>query len=224
MIRFEAVDKVFRSRGLEKVIVNNASLDLPDRNIAVLGANGAGKSTLLRMIAGTELPTRGRIQRAGRVSWPLGLATGFNGSMTGIENVTFLARIYGQDTERVIAFVEEFAELGPSLKVPWSTYSSGMRARLAFSVSMAIAFDIYLVVEITAVGDANFKAKCHAAFRERRRSSRVVMVSHSMKTLRDYCDVGLVLLGGKLSFWEDLEDAIAYHEYLMGIASDAEED
>ena len=129
--------------------------------------------------------------------------------MTGLENVQFLARIYGEDTERVVDFVEDFAELGPSLRLPWGTYSSGMRARLAFSVSMAIEFDTYLIDEITAVGDASFKAKCHAVFRERRARARVIMVSHAMKTLRDYCDMGLVLHRGRLTLWEDIEDAIA---------------
>ena len=118
MIGFQGVDKIYRARGLEKVIIEDATLDLPDRNIGVLGANGAGKSTLLRLIAGTELPTRGQIRREGRISWPLGLATGFNGSMTGLENVQFLARIYGEDTEKVIDFVEDFSELGASLRLP----------------------------------------------------------------------------------------------------------
>ena len=121
------------------------------------------------------------------------------------------------------AFVEDFAELGASLRLPWGTYSSGMRARLAFSASMAIEFDTYLIDEITAVGDASFKAKCHAVFRERRARARVIMVSHAMKTLRDYCEMGLVLHGGRLTLWEDLEDAIAVHEELMGLGSDAEE-
>jgi len=224
MITLNSVSKIFRARGHEKVILEDISLDLPDRNIAVLGANGAGKSTLMRLIAGTELPSRGRIHREGRISWPLGLSSGFNGSMTGLENVQFLARIYGEDTERVIAFVEDFAELGPSLRLPWGTYSSGMRARLAFAVSMAIEFDTYLIDEITAVGDSRFRAKCQAVFRERRARARVIMVSHSVKTLRDYCDMGLVLHQAKLTLWDDLEDAIAMHEELMGLVSDAAEE
>lgn len=220
MIGFYGVDKVYKTRLMPKVILDDTNLELPDRNIGVLGANGAGKSTLLRLIAGTELPTRGIIRRTGRISWPLGLASGFNGSMTGLENVQFLARIYGEDTERVVDFVEQFAELGPSLRLPWSTYSSGMRARLAFSASMAIEFDTYLIDEITAVGDANFRAKCHAVFRERRARSRLIMVSHGMKTLRDYCDMGLVLHKGQLTLWEHIDDAIAVHQQLMGASDD----
>ncbi len=224
MISFRSVRKIYRERGHEKVILADASLELPRRNIAVLGANGAGKSTLLRLMSGAELPTHGQIRRDGRFSWPLGLATGFNGSMTGLENVQFLARIYGEDTERVVAFVEDFAELGPSLRLPWGTYSSGMRARLAFGASMAIEFDTYLIDEITAVGDASFKAKCQAVFRQRRARSRVIMVSHAMKTLRDYCDMGLVLHKGRLTLWDDLEDAIAVYNELMGQAGDDDED
>jgi capsular polysaccharide transport system ATP-binding protein len=220
MISLEAVDKVYVARGHRKVILDDVTLTLPDRNIAVLGANGTGKSTLLRLIAGSELPSRGRIRREGRISWPLGLASGFNGSMTGLENVQFLARIYGEDTERVVDFVEDFAELGPSLRLPWSTYSSGMRARLAFAASMAIAFDTYLIDEITAVGDASFKAKCQAVFRERRAQASVIMVSHAMKTLRDYCEMGLVLDRGRLVLWDDIEDAIEAHAELQGRPAD----
>ncbi len=224
MISFQGVKKIYRERGHEKVILDDVTLELPDRNIAVLGANGVGKSTLLRLIAGTEPPSRGRIKRRGRISWPLGLASGFNGSMTGLENVQFLARIYGQDTEQVLDFVEDFAELGPSLRLPWGTYSSGMRARLAFGVSMAIEFDTYLIDEITAVGDANFKAKCQAVFRARRDRARVIMVSHATKTLRDYCEMGLVLHRGRLTLWDDVEDAIAAHARVMGQSSDDDED
>ena len=224
MITFSRVDKIYPTSIMPKVILQDANIELPDRNIGVLGANGAGKSTLLRLIAGTELPTRGVIRRKGRISWPLGFASGFNGTMTGRENAQFLARIYGEDTERVLEFVEDFAELGQSLRLPWATYSSGMRARLAFSVSRAIEFDTYLIDEITAVGDTSFRAKCHAVFRERRARSRVIMVSHAMRTLRDYCDMGLVLHKGQLTLWEHIEDAIAVHQELMGAALDDDED
>jgi capsular polysaccharide transport system ATP-binding protein len=224
MISFSNVEKIYRVRGREKVIVRGATLDLPYRNIALLGANGSGKSTLLRLIAGSERPTRGVIRRMCRMSWPLGLAAGFNGSMTGLENVRFLARIYGEDTERVIDFVDDFSELGDGLRLPWATYSSGMRARLAFATSMAIDFDTYLVDEITAVGDATFKAKCHDAFRRRREVARVIMVSHSMKTIRVYCDMGVVLHEGRLTVWDDVEDAIRHHEALMGVDGEAIDD
>jgi capsular polysaccharide transport system ATP-binding protein len=212
MLSFEAVSKSYRLVGERKVILRQLTLDLPARNIAVLGCNGAGKSTLLALIAGTELPDSGVIRRRGRVSWPLGFSASFNGSLTGAENVRFVARIYGQDTERVIEFVKDFSELGGSLHMPVATYSSGMRARLAFGVSMAVNFNCYLIDEITEVGDASFKAKCRSVFKERLKDARIIMVSHSVQTLRSYCDMGLVLHGGEAIAFERLADAIAYYE------------
>jgi capsular polysaccharide transport system ATP-binding protein len=215
MIRFENVVKTYRLNRSRKTVFRNLTGGLPKANIAILGANGAGKSTLLRLIAGTDLPDSGRIRREGRISWPLGFAGSFNGSLSGAENVRFVARIYGKDTERVLDFVEEFAELGQFFREPFSTYSAGMRARLAFGVSMAIAFDCYLVDEITAVGDARFSQKCHRMFKEKLRTSSILMVSHSIGTLRDYCDMGAVVRDGGLYVYDDIKDAIAEHERVM---------
>lgn len=212
MISFRNVRKTYRLKGIRKVIVNDLTLDLPfDRNIAILGENGAGKSTLMRLIAGAELPDRGRITRRGTVSWPLGFSGGFNGDMTGLENAKFVARMYGEDTERVVAFVEEFAELGQSMRLPIKTYSSGMKARLAFGVSMAIDFSCYLIDEVTAVGDARFKRKCDEVFEDKVKSSSIIMISHSMATIRKFCQSGCFMEGGKLYYYEDVEDAIAAH-------------
>ncbi len=215
MIHFENVVKTYRLNRSRKVVFRNLTGGLPKANIAILGANGAGKSTLLRLIAGTEVPDSGRVVRQGRVSWPLGFAGSFNGSLSGAENTRFVSRIYGKDTEHVIDFVEEFAELGAFFHEPFSTYSSGMRARLAFGVSMAVAFDCYLVDEITAVGDAKFKEKCHRMFKDKLRTSSIVMVSHSMGTLRDYCDMGAVVRDGELYLYDNIKDAIAEHERIM---------
>lgn len=214
-IKFHHVVKTYRARGSVKVILKGLDLTLPRRNIAVLGGNGAGKSTLLRLIAGAERPDRGRIERIGRVSWPLGFVGSFNGSLSGIENARFIARIYGRDTEKVVRFVEEFSELGESFRLPFATYSSGMRARLAFGVSMAFRFDWYLVDEITEVGDASFREKCRATFKERLVEARIIMVSHGLGSLRAYCDMGIVLEGGRAIVFDDLEDAISYHEANM---------
>jgi capsular polysaccharide transport system ATP-binding protein len=211
MIRFDAVKKSYRVGGGRKVILHRLDLTLPRANIGILGGNGAGKSTLLRMIAGTELPDSGKIVRQGRISWPLGFAGSFNGSLSGIENARFVARIYGQDTEYVLGFVEDFSELGEFYRMPVGSYSAGMRARLAFGVSMAIAFDYYLVDEITAVGDESFRRKCQKAFKERLATSCILMVSHSANTLREYCETGAVIRNGHLTFYPDLEDAIAEH-------------
>ncbi len=150
MIEFQDVRKTYRMKGVTKTILNGLTLKLPEgRNIGVLGHNGAGKSTFMRLIAGAELPDSGRIKRNVKVSWPLGFGGGFAGQMTGIENVRFVARMYGEDTERMVEFVEEFSELGKSMTLPIRTYSSGMKARLAFGVSMAVNFQCYLIDEIT---------------------------------------------------------------------------
>lgn len=211
MIRFQAVRKAYRVNGGRKIVLRNLDLTLPRANIGILGGNGAGKSTLLRLIAGTELPDSGKVIRQGRISWPLGFQGSFNGSLSGIENARFVARIYGQDTEYVLGFVEEFSELGEFYRMPVGSYSAGMRARLAFGVSMAVAFDYYLVDEITAVGDEAFRRKCHTTFKERLARSSIIMVSHSAATLREYCETGAVIKDGELTFYPDLKDAAAEH-------------
>src|SRR6056297_3589499 len=155
---------------------------------------------MMRLMAGIEPPDLGHVYRTTRVSWPLGFAGGFNGTMTGIENIRFVSRIYGQDTEKVIAYVTEFAELGPSLRLPIKTYSSGMKARLAFGLSMAIDFDVYLIDEITAVGDEDFKKKSKAVFQDKLARSQIIMISHSPSTIAQYCDCGLLLEGSRIRF------------------------
>lgn len=209
MIELKNISKSYNVKGVKKNIFNDLSFKFPEgRNVAIMGENGAGKSTLLRIIAGTEQADSGRVVRSTRVSWPLGFAKGFNGSMTGLENVRFVARIYGADTESVIAYVQEFSELGPSLGLPISIYSSGMRARLAFGLSMAIDFDYYLIDEITAVGDENFKIKSRQVFKEKLVNSQIIMVSHSENTIRSYCDCGLFLSKDGVLFCDDVEDLI----------------
>lgn len=214
MLAFSHVTKSYKLKGTKKVILSDFSFEFPrNRNIAIMGKNGAGKSTMMRLIAGTELPDSGHIYRTLKVSWPLGFAGGFNGTMTGIENVRFVSRIYGQDTERVLRYVEQFAELGKSLRMPIKTYSSGMKARLAFGLSMAIDFEMYLIDEITAVGDSEFKRKSHAVFKDKLASSQIIMISHSLQTIRDYCDCGLILDRGKITFYEEVSDLLeAYKE------------
>ncbi|WP_425088209.1 ABC transporter ATP-binding protein [Stappia sp.] len=213
MISFNGVRKTYRVNGHRKVVIDDLTLDLPsDRNVAIIGRNGAGKSTLMRLIAGAELPDEGRIIRRGKVSWPLGFGGGFNGDMTGIENARFVARMYGEDTERVVAYVEEFAELGESIRLPIRTYSSGMKARMAFGVSMAIDFSYYLIDEVTAVGDERFKRKCAAVFEEKIEKARIIMISHSLGTIRRFCQSACFMEGGHLHYFEDIEDAIAAHQ------------
>lgn len=217
MIRFRNVSKAYRlPGGGERTILDHVSITIPrGRSLGLLGRNGAGKSTLLRLISGTILPDGGDIGRGGTISWPLGFAGSFSALLSGAQNVRFVARIYGCDPDELIAFVEDFSELGEFLYMPVNSYSSGMKARLAFGISMGVAFDYYLVDEVTAVGDANFKKKCRMMFRERLSASDVIMVSHSMNTIREYCQAGIVLEEGSLTYFENIEDAIEAHEANM---------
>jgi capsular polysaccharide transport system ATP-binding protein len=209
MLAFSHVTKSYKLKGTKKVIFSDFSFEFPrNRNIAIMGKNGAGKSTMMRLISGVEPPDSGHVYRTLNVSWPLGFSGGFNGTMTGIENVRFVSRIYGQDTERVLRYVEEFAELGPSIRLPIKTYSSGMRARLAFGLSMAIDFEVYLIDEITAVGDSDFKKKSRAIFKDKLATSQIIMISHSLRTIKDYCDCGLLLERDRITFYDEISDLL----------------
>jgi len=213
MIELENVSKAYATRSGANQVLDAVSFSFPAHtNIGILGKNGAGKSTLLRIIAGTEQADSGQIRRAGVVSWPIGFSGGFSGSLTGEENCRFVARIYGADLDEVVGFTADFAELRDYFYMPVKTYSSGMRARLAFGLSMAIAFDAYLVDEVTAVGDAQFQAKCREAFEARSGRSSVIIVSHNLSTVRDYCQRCLVLKGGKLLSFDSVDEATRAYE------------
>lgn len=216
MIRFENLSKGFWVNGEYQTVINNLNMTLPTgSSLALLGRNGAGKSTLLQMIAGTIRPDMGRIVSDGTISWPVGFGGSFHRELTGAQNVRFIARIYGVDTDGLLAFVEDFTELGAHFHMPVRSYSSGMKARLVFGASMGIRFDTYLVDEVTAVGDAVFKRKSSAVFQERVKTSSAIMVNHNLRELRNYCDSGVVLEKGQLFYFEDLDEAIATHEALM---------
>lgn len=213
MIRFENLTKSFRLKGEQRVVIDNLNLTLPTgRSLALLGRNGAGKSTLLKIISGTMRPDHGRVISDGSISWPVGLGGAFHGDLSGAENVRFIARIYGVDTDELVAFVEDFAELGKFYHMPMRSYSSGMRSRLTFGASMGIKFDTYLVDEVTAVGDRAFKRKSREVFAARMRDSSAIMVNHSMGQIRKFCDAGIVLEMGRMRYFDDLEEAIAVHE------------
>lgn len=212
MIELKNVTKFYKPDGNVKLILDSVSgvLDTT-RSYGLLGTNGAGKSTLLRLLAGSELPNRGRISRKGRISWPLGFAGGFHPQMTGRENVAFIARVYNEDIDRVIDFTENFAQIGVHMNAPVQTYSTGTMARLAFAASMAVEFDFYLIDEITAVGDDRFARRCHEAFAERRGRSGLILASHHAGTILDYCQHGLVLKDGQLTYFEEASEAIDYY-------------
>jgi capsular polysaccharide transport system ATP-binding protein len=217
MIRLDNVDKFYRIDRLKRVVLNDVSFNFEaGSSYGILGINGAGKSTLMRLLAGTELPNKGRIQRSVRVSWPMGFAGGLHPGMTGRENVKFIARAYGEDIRKTIEFVDDFAEIGPYMDAPVKTYSSGMLARVAFGLSMAINFECYLIDEVMAVGDARFQARCRVEFEKRKAVSDIIMVSHSMSAIQSYCQHGLVLADGQLYRFSKLEDAIeAYRQLNM---------
>ncbi len=215
-VRLFEVTKRYRLRKGQRTILDHVTFDFPrGRNIAILGLNGAGKSTLIRLIASAEEPTSGRIERYVRISWPLGFAGGYAGSMTGRENVRFVARIYGRDVDEVEDFVRAFADIGEHYFMPMRTYSSGMRARLAFGLSMAIDFDCYLVDEILAVGDAVFRQRCKEVFTKKLEHADMIMVAHSPALLRTYCDAAAILLDGQLRYFDDLEEGIAAYTHLI---------
>jgi len=183
-------------------------------HLGFLGRNGAGKTTLIKLIAGVEMPTSGKIHRERSISWPLGFGGGFQGSMTGYDNARFIARIYGHEYREIRDFVEDFTELGAQLKMPVKTYSSGMRARLAFALSLAIEFDCYLIDEVIMVGDQNFLKKCHYELFDKRRDRALIFASHSTELMREFCDRALVLDQGHATIYPDVNEALEVYSAL----------
>lgn len=226
MIRFEKLSKSFPTPdGGRKVILHETSMVFPSRvSVGLLGPNGSGKSTLMEMIGGRMRADGGKIVTQGTISWPVGFGGGFHGDMTGAQNIRFLARTYGVDTDGLVRFVQDFAGLGAHMNLPVRTYSQGMRSRLTFGVSLGIPFDTYLVDEVMAVGDAAFRKISMQLFAERLKNSGAIVVSHSMPQLRRMCTAGAVLDQGVLSYFDDIEDAIRFHQGIMGTVGDSEDD
>jgi capsular polysaccharide transport system ATP-binding protein len=198
-------------RGPGKWILRGVSFTIPPNvNVGLVGRNGAGKSTLLRLIGGTDTPNRGRIERRCRVSWPMGFGGGLQGSLTGRQNAKFVCRIHGHEPDLAdrIAFIQDFAEIGDSFDEPVKTYSSGMKSRLQFAMSMAFDFDVYISDEITATGDAAFKGKAMSAFKNLADRAGLIMVSHSEGTLRQFCSAGIWLHEGKAHWFDDIGEAL----------------
>lgn len=215
MITLDRVFKFYSVHGKTKIILDHVSTEFrAGYNYAIIGINGAGKSTLMRVIAGSELPNSGRVKRSVRVSWPLGFAGGLHPNLTGRENVAFVARAYGQSVRSVIDYVEDFAEVGAYIDAPVKTYSSGMIQRVAFGLSMAIDFECYLIDEVMAVGDARFQKRCNEEFAKRRSRADIIMISHSMGSLQDYCNRAMVLAHGKLHEFQAVDHAIELYNKL----------
>ncbi|MCJ8311386.1 MAG: ABC transporter ATP-binding protein [Saccharospirillaceae bacterium] len=216
MITLTNVSKYYPSKLGRRYVLEDVSLEIPtDKNVAILGPNGAGKSTLLRMIAGVDEPSKGKITSTGALSWSLGLSSGLQGSMTGRENTRFVARIQGiKKNKELEAFVKDFSGINDAFELPIKTYSSGMRSRLMFALSMAFEFDFYLFDELGAVGDKNFKEKSEKALKERLDKSKIILVSHSMASLKKQCDIGLLIHNKKIIKFDDVNDAIKEYERL----------
>ncbi|CAM0555219.1 hypothetical protein EHLJMEHL_04809 [Vreelandella titanicae] len=216
MIEIKNLYKRYHNHHGSDWVLKDINLTIPKGvSVGLIGANGAGKSTLLRLIAGMDTPERGEVIRHTRVSWPVGLSGGMQSNMTGRQNVKFVARVQGSGSEevaRIIKFVEDFAEIGEAFDEPIRTYSSGMRSRISFGLSLAFDFDVYISDEATAVGDRSFKAKAKELFESKVGQSSLIMVSHSEGILKDLCQAGVYLKHGTAHWYDDVNEAIAaYH-------------
>lgn len=212
MIELKHLGKIYHTRQGRRVVLDDINLKVKrTEKIGVLGRNGAGKSTLIRMISGAELPSSGTIHRSMNVSWPLAFGGAFQSSLTGMDNLRFICRVYGANANDAEPFVQEFSELGYYLREPIKTYSAGMRARLAFAISMAIDFDCFLIDEIVAVGDSRFHEKCHTELFEKRKDRSLIIVSHDPGYIREHCQRAAVLVGGKLRAFDEIDEAFTFY-------------
>jgi len=215
ILTFDNVSKYYDSKHGRTTVMENVSFKIERGvNFGVLGMNGAGKSTTLKMIAGSQLPSKGAIKRHAKFSWPLGFSGSFNGSLSGEENLRFACRVYDAPIKETLDYVYDFTELGNKLKHPLKTYSSGMRQKLAYGLSMAIDFDVYLIDETLAVGDARFQKKCNEVFKDKAKKSSLILVSHSIGTIKQYSDKILLIHKGDAKIYNDLDEAISIYQEL----------
>jgi len=213
VIEISNVSKHYPTRDGRVTVLDDVNLTImPGERTGILGRNGAGKSTLIRLISGAEQPNSGSIRRDMSVSWPLAFGGAFQGTLTGLDNLRFICRIYGAKAEDNIEFVQEFSELGRYLREPVKTYSAGMRARLAFAISMVVEFDCFLIDEIVAVGDSRFHEKCRIELFEKRKNRAMIIVSHDAGYVREHCNHAAVLVKGKLTAFAQVDDAFAFYQ------------
>lgn len=216
MISVEHVYKKYQTRSGWRMVLEDIDFKLEKgEKVGILGRNGAGKSTLIRLMSGVEPPTEGEIKRTMSISWPLAFSGAFQGSLTGMDNLRFICRIYNVDINYVKVFTEEFSELGQYLYEPVKRYSSGMKARLAFALSLAVEFDCYLIDEVIAVGDSRFSEKCRYELFEKRKDRSIILVSHSPSAMKQYCDNAMVLEAGKLYKFDNMDEAYKYYNSHM---------
>ena len=212
MIIVQDVHKRYQTdHGPGKWVLQGVSFTIPQKlSVGIVGANGAGKSTLLRIVGGVDQPNKGQVERHCRVSWPMGFGGGLQGSLTGRQNAKFVCRIHGheQDIPDRLAFIQDFAEIGDAFDEPIKTYSSGMKSRLQFGLSLAFDFDVYISDEVTSTGDAAFKAKAAAAFKKLADHAGLIMVSHSDGTLKQFCQAGIWIHNGQAHWFDQIDEAL----------------
>ena len=220
MIKIDSIVKKYPTRHGSRTVLDNINLTIRSgEKVGILGRNGSGKSTLIRLISGAEQPTSGSIYRGMSVSWPLAFGGAFQGTLTGLDNLRFICRVYGSSTEDKVPFVQEFSELGPYLYEPVKSYSAGMRARLAFAISMVVEFDCFLIDEIVAVGDARFQEKCRVELFEKRKDRSMLIVSHDPHFVRAHCQHAVVLIDGKLHNFNHIDEAFSYYTDQMNLVA-----
>lgn len=218
MIVVKDVHKRYQTdHGIGPWVLRGVDLTIPrGLNVGLVGGNGAGKSTLLRIIGGVDQPSKGHVERVCRVSWPMGYSGGVQGGLSGRQNAKFVCRIHGFTTDAEIRdrlrYIQDFSELGSAFDEPVKTYSSGMKSRLQFAMSLAIDFDVYISDEVTAAGDKNFKKKAAAAFKNLANKAGLIMVAHSDSILKQFCQSGIWLNQGKAHWFEKIDDALAAYQ------------
>jgi len=216
MIELKNVTKYFQTKKGKNYTLKNVTVTIPSHtNIGILGRNGAGKTTLMKMLGKIEFPNKGKIYSSNSFSWPMGLGGGFAGNMTGRANIKFVCRLHGKthdEMQEIITAVKEFSELGKYFDMPIKTYSSGMKARLSFGLSLMFDFDYLLIDETLSVGDTRFKKKSKEALMAKIKTCSILLVSHDMKTLQSLCDAGIVVNDGNMQYYSDIDDAVKEYE------------